>query len=390
MSICDSHSRQRCINLALALVALSFTPQPVHASWFNFFHRSAPAKVLQSRDAPPWGFYDPSLNGGSWLTSVPNTYPPGMGEPLNVIISAWSDYDVLQDQESNGGLRNYFLSLGFSGECLGQSLGSKQAANVGDGHGLLNETAVIRWNYGDPYVGSCKETIEGGNHFRYWAQNGPDAKSGAVFLAVSYELPIDKGHDIIQNGYNLARDWLVGNATGQSISNPNPLMFEATPPQISSSSVLALSSLASIASTASIASLSSLSLLPTSVAVVASPTPTPAAQPQPTLNSAGGTGYIATVPNGQYVGTTSANSYSYQTTVTYYSGLLGNTSVGINHYITVEQDGRPAIDGLIAVFDVKITSRPAGSSAPFTVSLPSILALNTLFVAVSMLFFISP
>lgn len=68
-----------------------------------------------------------------------------MGEPLNVVISAWSDYDVLQDKESDGGLRNYFLSLGFSGECLGQALGSKQAANVGDGDGLSECTSY-------PYV----------------------------------------------------------------------------------------------------------------------------------------------------------------------------------------------------------------------------------------------
>ena len=30
----------------------------------------------------------------------------------------------------------------------------------------------MRWNYGDPELGTCKETIQGGNHFRYWAQNG--------------------------------------------------------------------------------------------------------------------------------------------------------------------------------------------------------------------------
>jgi hypothetical protein len=70
------------------------------------------------------------------------------------------------------------------------------------------ETAVIRWNYGDPQLGACKETIEGGNHFRYWVQNGDSGNrcvalfmcplyalivtltSGAVFMAVSYELPI--------------------------------------------------------------------------------------------------------------------------------------------------------------------------------------------------------
>ena len=103
--------------------------------------------------------------------------------------------------------------------------------------GLIEiETAVIRWDYGDPALGSCKETIEGGNHFRYWVQNGPSANrcaslficpgyllnvaftSGAIFMALSYELPIarmfllvtfcihlsnlayEEQHDIIPNG----------------------------------------------------------------------------------------------------------------------------------------------------------------------------------------------
>ena len=39
----------------------------------------------------------------------------------------------------------------------------------------VNETAVIRWDYGDPQLGTCKETIEGGAHFRYWVQNGDKA-----------------------------------------------------------------------------------------------------------------------------------------------------------------------------------------------------------------------
>jgi hypothetical protein len=78
----------------------------------------------------------------------------------------------------------------------------------------VNETAVIRWDYGDPTLGTCKETIQGGNHFRYWMQTGslanrcvlvgrslylplmtnvfslpPSLISGAIFMAVSYELP---------------------------------------------------------------------------------------------------------------------------------------------------------------------------------------------------------
>lgn len=40
---------------------------------------------------------------------------------------------------------------------------------------LVNETAVIRYDYNDPSLGSCEESVNGGNHFRYWVQNGPEA-----------------------------------------------------------------------------------------------------------------------------------------------------------------------------------------------------------------------
>ena len=82
-----------------------------------------------------------------------------------------------------------------------------------------NETAVIRWDYGDPELGSCKETIQGGNHFRYWVQNGPNgnrcsptafenllvmaeyahpSNSGSIFMAASYELPIARTFPVIR------------------------------------------------------------------------------------------------------------------------------------------------------------------------------------------------
>ena len=89
-------------------------------------------------------------------------------------------------------------------------MGSDQAANLGDGHNYVNETAEMRWDYGDPQFGTCKESIQGGDHFRYWTQNGPDRNrlfphhilfyagtvifallfSGAIFMASSCELPI--------------------------------------------------------------------------------------------------------------------------------------------------------------------------------------------------------
>ena len=60
---------------------------------------------------------------------------------------------------------------------------------------------MIRWDYGDPTLGTCTETIQGGNHFRYWVQNGKSADSGAIFMALSYEKSLAEGHDIITNGY---------------------------------------------------------------------------------------------------------------------------------------------------------------------------------------------
>lgn len=109
---------------------------------------------------------------------------------------------------------------------------------------VVNETSVIRWNYGDPQLGSCKETIQGGNHFRYWVQNGPGGNrwsflpSGLEYDVtdlILFELVVpfswlyrmsclstvrlfsvfspnlalifffSVSHDIIPNGYNLAR-----------------------------------------------------------------------------------------------------------------------------------------------------------------------------------------
>jgi len=124
-------------------------------------------------------------------------------------------------------------------------------------------------------------------------QNGPSANSGAVFMALSYEEPIAEQHDIIANGYNLARDWLVGNATAQS----------------------------SVINTSAVSNTST------------------------------------------YTGSTSSGGYTYQTSVQYISGLLPNTSIGINHNITVGVDGVSACDGLVALLDVKITAKPAGSSS---------------------------
>jgi hypothetical protein len=81
-------------------------------------------------------------------------------------------------------------------ECLGQHLGSDQEANLGDGQSNVTEVEELRWNFGDPYIGTCRETFDGGLHLRYWIQNN----TGAYFMAVSVEMDLASGHDIIRNG----------------------------------------------------------------------------------------------------------------------------------------------------------------------------------------------
>lgn len=62
-----------------------------------------------------------------------------------------------------------------------------------------------------------------------------------------------------------------------------------------------------------------------------------------------------------FSGSTSYNGYTYKTDVSYVSGLLENTSIGINHNLTVGGNGISACDGLVAVLTVRITAAPAGT-----------------------------
>ena len=60
----------------------------------------------------------------------------------------------------------------------------------------------------------------------------------------------------------------------------------------------------------------------------------------------------------EFTGTSSFAGYTYKTGATLVSGLLPNTSIGVNHNLTVGVNGANAIDGLVAVLNVTITQRP--------------------------------
>ncbi|ORY32552.1 hypothetical protein BCR39DRAFT_522800 [Naematelia encephala] len=255
---------------------------------------------LSRRDSA--GYNNPNATGGSMLTIVNGTYPAGLGEPLNVILSANSNKDVLVKSADDGGFLNYMLSTFMGEECLGQHLGDDQMANLGDGQGNHTQVEELRWDFGNPYIGTCQETFQGGLHLRYWVQS----TTGAYFMATSIEVGASAGHDIVSDGYNLGRDYLVGNLTGTQVESWN-VTNQTT-----------------------------------------------------------------------YSGTSSHNNYTYRTDVQYVSGLLLNSSDGINHYLTVETSTEPAIDGLVAVLTVDILSRPTSSAFA---SLSSVSFGATLLVA---------
>ena len=72
----------------------------------------------------------------------------------------------------------------------------------------------------------------------------------------------------------------------------------------------------------------------------------------------------STLTNGTtFSGQTSYGGYVYETSVQYVSGYLSNTSNGINHYLSVGANGTNAVDGLVAMMDVKILTRPASGSS---------------------------
>jgi len=138
----------------------------------------------------------------------------GLGEPLNVIISGLSDPRVLTDD----GFLSWARSVKISTECLGLHLGGPQSANLGDGNGAVNQTVEMRYDYNNAQLGTCLESLAGGNHLRVFRQNGTQADSGALFLAVSEEEDESEGHTIKPNGYDLGRDELVSSATSAQTS----------------------------------------------------------------------------------------------------------------------------------------------------------------------------
>ncbi|KAH9024516.1 hypothetical protein EDB85DRAFT_2150475 [Lactarius pseudohatsudake] len=162
-----------------------------------------PFTPRSKREADAIFFVNPTLAGGSLLDRA----TPTLGEPLNVIISGLSSPEVLSD----AGFLSFANAIGFATDCLGIHFGASYAANLGDGHGYVNQTLELRQDFGNRAIGSCLEGLVGGNHLRLFRQNGPTANTGALFLAVSQE-ENPFGGTISPDGYDIGRDKFVEGA----------------------------------------------------------------------------------------------------------------------------------------------------------------------------------
>ncbi|WFD01557.1 hypothetical protein MOBT1_000225 [Malassezia obtusa] len=128
------------------------------------------------------------------------------GEPLNVIVSSESSPDVLQPE----GFLVWATALGQGDDesFMYTNLG-KENPNVRQGS-MSGNNGVLRWNYGIPSVGTCRETIQGGNHFRW---------DSDLYAGIEW-----KG-----NRFNATVRWVEAgrllNATSENINHP-----EVAPP----------------------------------------------------------------------------------------------------------------------------------------------------------------
>lgn len=208
--------------MKLASTVSAFTTVVVATTALTCSFTDALPSSFTRRQSDPQGYFSPAANGGSMLTG--NT-ASALGEPLNVIVSGLSDAGVL-DQ---AGFEEFSRALYFSpGSCLNISEGGFQTANLGDGNGAKPQTNIMRYNYKQGDGGTCIESLKGGDHFRYWIQNGTAADSGAIFIAASTELNATLGHTIAPNGYDVGRDELVGNATAGTLTSPGGFQYTVT------------------------------------------------------------------------------------------------------------------------------------------------------------------
>lgn len=177
-------------------------------------------------------------------------------------------------------------------------------------------------------------------------------------------------HDIVFNGYNLARDEFVGNATALSdapptgtyslVPPPPPVNITSTTTNVTNSSSSAISS--STTSTSSTSS-NTIAQYTFSLAVSSSLPSSPLESLAPQLSSLSSP--QLTIPAGlpSFEGETTSGNFTYKTTAVYVTGLLSNSSDGINHFATVgdSSTGLNAVDGLVALLEVTIVKAPKGS-----------------------------
>lgn len=116
-----------------------------------------------------------------------------------MILANSSDKDV-----ALGEYASWANSLNFG---FGYFPRRSEAANVGDGEGFQYPSRIFQW------INSTWSGEHGGTALGCYVQNGTKLATGAVFISAAIMKPSSEQYTVEDNGFDLARDYLVGNAT---------------------------------------------------------------------------------------------------------------------------------------------------------------------------------
>ncbi|KAH9059325.1 hypothetical protein EDB87DRAFT_1736143 [Lactarius vividus] len=153
-------------------------------------------------DAVP--FVNPTLAGGSLLDRA----TPTLGEPLNLAggpIGRWLSKLCERDRIRADPIYQV------RSECLGIHIGDPQAANLGDGHGYVNQTIELRQDFGNV---PCR-LVFGEPCRRQPSTALPPERSHRQYWCI-VPCNVFEGHTISPDGYNIGRDKFVQGALGAS------------------------------------------------------------------------------------------------------------------------------------------------------------------------------
>lgn len=151
----------------------------------------------------PGGYMSPWSKGGSMTTFPAGPQKETKGTPFNLIVSNKSD--IVNDYEWD--FTDFLFSLGYEHDFdYGKRLPGSMQANVGGSNITISDT-IFQW-----YSPDCKDPKLACLQISYWIQH-MGSKYGPRFITAAIANSSSEGIQVIENGYDLARDQIVSRAT---------------------------------------------------------------------------------------------------------------------------------------------------------------------------------